>query len=179
MTSPNSEAAQLLAKRILDLGTKEMTAHEKRVIERVANRIAVSRDINEEYDQSSKFGGRLADRVASFGGSWTFLIIFGVLIVVWVGINAAMLAQAFDPYPFILLNLFLSLLASIQAPVILMSQNRQAAKDRLAAAHDYEVNLKAEIEIMALHEKLDEIRAKDIAELLKHVVKAKRPPPKK
>jgi uncharacterized membrane protein len=179
MKSPNSEAARLLARRILDMGTKEMSAHEQRVIERVANRIAVSRDINEEYDQSSKFGGRLADRVASFGGSWTFLIIFGVLIVVWVGINAAMLAQAFDPYPFILLNLFLSLLASIQAPVILMSQNRQAAKDRLAAAHDYEVNLKAEIEIMALHEKLDEIRAKDIAELLKHVVKAKRPPPKK
>ena len=92
----------------------------------------------------------------------------------WVGLNSAMLAQAFDPYPYILLNLFLSLLASIQAPIILMSQNRQAAKDRLAAAHDYEVNLKAEIEIMALHEKLDEIRAKDIAELLKHVVKGKR-----
>ena len=173
MKSPNSEAAQLLAKRILDIGTKEMTVREQRVIERVAKRIAVSRDINQEYDQGSKFGGRLADRVASFGGSWTFLIIFGVLILAWVGLNTAMLARAFDPYPYILLNLFLSLLASIQAPVILMSQNRQAAKDRLAAAHDYEVNLKAEIEIMALHEKLDEIRAKDIAELLKHVVKAK------
>jgi uncharacterized membrane protein len=179
MKPPNREAAQLLAKRILDMGTKELSAHEQRVIERVAKRIAVSRDINEEYDQSSKFGGRLADKVASFGGSWTFLIIFGVLIVAWVGLNAAMLAQAFDPYPYILLNLFLSLLASIQAPVILMSQNRQAAKDRLAAAHDYEVNLKAEIEIMALHEKLDEIRAKDIAELLKHVMKGKRSSPKK
>jgi uncharacterized membrane protein len=173
MKSPNTEAAQLLAKRILDIGAKEMTAHEKRVIERVAKRVAVSRDINQEYDQDSKFGGRLADQVASFGGSWTFLIIFGALILAWVGLNTAMLAQAFDPYPYILLNLFLSLLASIQAPVILMSQNRQAAKDRLAAAHDYEVNLKAEIEIMALHEKLDEIRAKDIAELLKHVVKVK------
>jgi uncharacterized membrane protein len=173
MKSPNTEAAQLLAKRILDIGAKEMTAHEKRVIERVAKRVAVSRDINQEYDQDSKFGGRLADQVASFGGSWTFLIIFGALILAWVGLNTAMLAQAFDPYPYILLNLFLSLLASIQAPVILMSQNRQAAKDRLAAAHDYEVNLKAEIEIMALHEKLDEIRAKDIAELLKHAVKAR------
>jgi uncharacterized membrane protein len=179
MKSPNSEAAQLLAKRILDIGAKEMSAREQRVIERVAKRVAVSRDINQEYDEGSKFGGRLADRVASFGGSWSFLIIFGVLIVAWVGVNAAMLAQAFDPYPFILLNLFLSLLASIQAPVILMSQNRQAAKDRLAAAHDYEVNLKAEIEIMALHEKLDEIRAKDIAELLKHIVKGKKPSPKK
>ena len=179
MTSPNTEAARLLAKRILDIGTKEMTPREKRVIERVAKRVAVSRDINQEYDQGSKLGGRLADQVASFGGSWTFLIIFGALIVAWVGLNAAMLARAFDPYPFILLNLFLSLLASIQAPIILMSQNRQASRDRLAAAHDYEVNLKAEIEIMALHEKLDEIRAKDIAELLKHVVKGKRTSPKK
>lgn len=179
MKPPNTEAAQLLAKRLLDTGTKEMTAHEQRVIERVAKRAAVSRDINAEYDQSSKFGGRLADGVANFGGSWTFLIIFGTLIMAWVGLNTAMLAQAFDPFPYILLNLFLSLLASIQAPVILMSQNRQAAKDRLAAAHDYEVNLKAEIEIMALHEKLDEIRAKDLTELLKHVVSVKGTSPKK
>ena len=179
MKPPNTEAAQLLAKRLLDTGTKEMTAHEQRVIERVAKRAAVSRDINAEYDQSSKFGGRLADGVANFGGSWTFLIIFGTLIMAWVGLNTAMLAQAFDPYPYILLNLFLSLLASIQAPVILMSQNRQAAKDRLAAAHDYEVNLKAEIEIMALHEKLDEIRAKDLTELLKRVVSVKDSSPKK
>ena len=128
MKPPNTEAAQLLAKRLLDTGTKEMTAHEQRVIERVAKRAAVSRDINAEYDQSSKFGGRLADGVANFGGSWTFLIIFGTLIMAWVGLNTAMLAQAFDPFPYILLNLFLSLLASIQAPVILMSQNRQAAR---------------------------------------------------
>ena len=173
MKSPNTEAAQLLAKRILDIGTKEMTAHEQRVIERVAKRVAVSRNINQEYDQGSKFGGRLADQVASFGGSWTFLILFSAVIIGWVVLNSVMLAGGFDPYPYILLNLFLSMLASIQAPVILMSQNRQAAKDRLAAAHDYEVNLKAEIEIMALHEKLDEIRSKDIAELLKHVVKVK------
>ena len=172
MKSPNTEAAQLLAKRILDLGSKEMTSHEQRVIERVAKRVAVSRDINKEYDQGSKFGGRMADQVASFGGSWTFLILFSAVIIGWVVLNSVMLAGGFDPYPYILLNLFLSMLASIQAPVILMSQNRQAAKDRLAAAHDYEVNLKAEIEIMALHEKLDEIRAKDLAELLKHVTKA-------
>jgi uncharacterized membrane protein len=173
MKAPANEAAKLLAKRVLDLGSKEMTAHEQRVIERVAKRVAVSRDVNQEYDHGSKFSGRLADRVASFGGSWTFLILFSGVIIGWVVLNSIMLAGGFDPYPYILLNLFLSMLASIQAPVILMSQNRQAAKDRLAAAHDYEVNLKAEIEIMALHEKLDEIRAKDIAELLKHVVKAK------
>ncbi len=173
MKSPKTEAAQLLAKRILDMGSKEMTAHEQRVIERVAKRLAVSRNINIEHDKSYTFGERLADKVASFGGSWTFLILFSAVIMGWVVVNSVMLASGFDPYPYILLNLFLSMLASIQAPVILMSQNRQAAKDRLAAAHDYEVNLKAEIEIMALHEKLDEIRAKDIAELLKHVVKAK------
>ena len=87
---------------------------------------------------------------------------FAAVIIGWVVLNSVMLAGGFDPYPYILLNLFLSMLASIQAPIIMMSQNRQAAKDRLAAAHDYEVNLKAEIEIMALHEKLDEIRAKEL-----------------
>jgi uncharacterized membrane protein len=172
MKSPKTEAAQLLAKRILDMGSKEMTAHEQRVIERVAKRLAVSRNINIEHDKSYTFGERLADKVASFGGSWTFLILFSAVIMGWVVVNSVMLASGFDPYPYILLNLFLSMLASIQAPIIMMSQNRLAAKDRLAAAHDYEVNLKAEIEIMALHEKLDEIRAKDLAELLKQVIKA-------
>ena len=172
MKAPNTEAAQLLAKRILDMGSKEITAHEQRVIERVAKRLAVSRNINIEHDKSYTFGERLADKVASFGGSWTFLILFSAVIMGWVVVNSVMLASGFDPYPYILLNLFLSMLASIQAPIIMMSQNRLAAKDRLAAAHDYEVNLKAEIEIMALHEKLDEIRAKDLAELLKQVIKA-------
>ena len=99
MTSPNTEAAQLLAKRLLDLGTKAMTAREKRVIERVAKRAAVSRDINLEYDQGSKFGGRLADQVASFGGSWTFLIIFGVLILAWVGLNTPCWRRPLTPIP--------------------------------------------------------------------------------
>ncbi len=171
MKAQTSEAVQLLAQRLLEMGFSDMTANEKRVIERVAKRVAVSRNINMEHDQGLSFGDRLADQVASFGGSWTFLILFGVFISAWIGINAAMLAGAFDPYPYILLNLFMSMLASIQAPIIMMSQNRQSAKDRLSAAHDYEVNLKAEIEIMALHEKLDEIRAKDLAELLKHVAR--------
>src|SRR5213082_2346566 len=104
---------------------------------------------------------RLADKVAAFGGSWTFIIIFVAVLLSWVLLNSFILARrgaAFDVYPYILLNLFLSMLAAVQAPVILMSQNRQGVKDRLDAAHDYEVNLKAELEILSLHEKLDELR---------------------
>ena len=99
-------------------------------------------------------GQRAADAVASFGGSWPFVGLFAATMLAWVGVNAVLLGtsgQTFDPYPYILLNLFLSMLAAIQAPIILMSQNRQGEKDRLSAAHDYEVNLKAEIEIMLLH----------------------------
>lgn len=168
-TAPN-EAVRLLAQRILDMGFDDIPARERRVIERVAKRLAVSRNVNVEFDTELTFGNRLADRVAAFGGSWTFLILFGAVIVLWIAANTAVLAtHTFDPYPFILLNLLLSLIAAVQAPVIMMSQNRLAAKDRLQAAHDYEVNLKAEIEIMALHEKLDEMRNKDLAELIRHV----------
>lgn len=179
MNTQTHEAVQLLAQRLLDMGYEEIPARERLVIERVAKRLAVSRNINIEHEKSYTFGERLADKVASFGGSWTFLILFAAVIIGWVVLNSMMVAGGFDPYPYILLNLFLSMLASMQAPVIMMSQNRQAAKDRLSAAHDYEVNLKAEIEIMALHEKLDEIRAKDLTELLKHVVKGKNVSPKK
>ncbi len=173
MNNQTHDAVQLLAQRLLDMGYEDIPAPERQVIERVAKRLAVSRNINVEHDKSYTFGERLADKVASFGGSWTFLILFSAVIIGWVVLNSVMLAGGIDPYPYILLNLFLSMLASIQAPIIMMPQNRLAAKDRLSAAHDYEVNLKAEIKIMALHEKLDEIRSKDIAELLKHVVKAK------
>ncbi len=171
MNTPTSEAVQQLAQRLLEMGFDAMTTNERRVIERVAKRVAVSRNVNVVHDEGLSFGDRLADKMASFGGSWIFLISFAAVILGWVVLNSLMLAKAFDPYPYILLNLFLSMLASIQAPVIMMSQNRYAAKDRLQASHDYEVNLKAEIEIMALHEKLDEIRSKDLAELLKHVTK--------
>ncbi|MEZ4446021.1 MAG: DUF1003 domain-containing protein [Polyangiaceae bacterium] len=102
-------------------------------------------------------GERVADRVATFGGSWTFLGTFGAILVVWMVTNALLAARAFDPYPFILLNLVLSCLAAIQAPVIMMSQNRQADKDRERAEHDYQVNLKAELEVQLLHEKLDHL----------------------
>jgi uncharacterized membrane protein len=155
MNDETHDAVQLLAQRILNLGHEEIPKPERQVIERVAKRLAVSRNINIEYDKSYTFGERLADRVASFGGSWTFLIVFSAAIMGWMMVNSVMLASGFDPYPYILLNLFLSMLAAIQAPIILMSQNRQAEKDRVNAEHDYEVNLKSELEIMLLHDKVD------------------------
>jgi uncharacterized membrane protein len=116
------------------------------------------------------FGQRLADNVAAFGGSWTFISIFGAVLVIWILLNSFILIRfnsaSFDPYPYILLNLFLSMLAAIQAPIILMSQNRQAYKDRMSAEHDYEVNLKAELEIMTLHEKIDLLRDTQWNELI-------------
>lgn len=114
------------------------------------------------YDEQRTLGERLSDRVAAVGGSWTFIMLFGAVLVMWMILNSQMLTRmrlVFDPYPYIFLNILLSTLAAIQAPVIMMSQNRQADKDRLAAAHDYEVNLEAELEILQLHEKNDEFCA--------------------
>src|SRR5690606_561365 len=114
------------------------------------------------------FGQRLADRVASVGGSWGFIIGFGLALVLWISWNQFTRGGdlAFDPYPFIFLNLMLSMLAAIQAPVIMMSQNRQSVQDRRAAEHDYVVNLRAELEIMHLHDKMDAMRNLDIARLI-------------
>ena len=165
------DAVKLLARRILEIGYDDLPPRERHVIERVARRLAVSRDVSATFEEGRTFGERLADRIAAFGGSWTFILIFMAAIAIWVLVNTVFLlragSQPFDPYPFILLNLFLSLVAAIQAPIIMMSQNRQAAKDRIQASHDYEVNLKAEIEIMALHEKMDELRQKDLQDLLR------------
>jgi CRP/FNR family transcriptional regulator, cyclic AMP receptor protein len=120
-------------------------------------RTQVSRNVNVEEEERLTFGQRIADKVAAFGGSWTFIILFAVALGSWVILNstALLLRNHFDPYPYILLNLFLSMLAAIQAPVIMMSQNRQAAKDRLNADLDYKVNLKAELEVAHLHHKID------------------------
>jgi uncharacterized membrane protein len=174
------DAIRVLAQRLLDMGAGDMPARERRVLERLAKRLAVSRNVNREFEQQLTFGDRLADRVAEIGGSWSFIIGFAIFIAFWVIVNSALLASFwgdFDPYPFIFLNLILSLIAAIQAPVIMMSQNRQAAKDRLAAAQDYEVNLKAEIEIAALHEKLDQIRAHELALLIGQIGAGERAPP--
>ena len=158
------DAIAVLARQLLDLDDGELHPREKAVIERAAKRLAVSRNVNLDVQNASTFGERLADRVAEVGGSWGFIIGFGIFILFWASVNTwAVVIGAFDAYPFIFLNLMLSMLAAVQAPLILMSQNRQAARDRLVAAHDYEVNLKAEIEIAALHEKLDQIRANELA----------------
>ena len=121
-------------------------------------RTHVSRNVNVEEEERLTFAERIADKVASFGGSWTFIIIFALIMLVWVTINTvALFSHHFDPYPYILLNLFLSMIAAIQAPVIMMSQNRQAAKDRLKADLDFQVNFKAELEVAQLHHKIDHI----------------------
>ncbi|WP_085111533.1 DUF1003 domain-containing protein [Thermoanaerobacterium sp. PSU-2] len=117
----------------------------------------VSKNINEEHKDSLTFGDRMADKLADYAGSWSFIFTFGFLLIVWMVINSVAFIKHFDPYPFILLNLVLSCLAAIQAPIIMMSQNRQEAKDRLRAQNDYEVNLKAELIIEDLHTKADKI----------------------
>jgi uncharacterized membrane protein len=128
------------------------------VIRSLREQESVSENINLQYEQQLKLGERLSDRLAQFGGSWTFIILFGTVLFGWVALNTVVLVRRpFDPYPFIFLNLILSCLAAIQAPVIMMSQNRQEAKDRLRAEHDYRVNLKAELEIRLLHAKVDQL----------------------
>jgi uncharacterized membrane protein len=118
----------------------------------------LSLNINKEFESNLTLGERLADRLADFGGSWVFISIFMTVLVIWMAINTwILLERPFDPYPYILLNLVLSCLAAIQAPVIMMSQNRQESKDRLRSEHDYQINMKAEIEIRKLHEKIDHL----------------------
>jgi uncharacterized membrane protein len=158
-----------LAEKFFRKGFDVLTAREQEVIRRIAHRAHITRNVRAEHEQQLTFGQRLADRVAAVGGSWAFILTFFCLLCAWIALNSFVLARrhdSFDPYPYILLNLVLSMIASVQAPVIMMSQNRQAVKDRLDAAHDYEVNLKAELEIMSLHEKLDALREHQWAELL-------------
>ena len=157
-------AQQLFHSKYEDLGERE-----RKVARHLATKTHIARNTAEEFAGQLTFGQRLADRVAAFGGSWTFISLFGAVLLLWIVLNWLLLLRlnsTFDPYPYILLNLVLSMLAAIQAPVILMSQNRQANRDRLDAEHDYEVNLKAELEIMALHEKVDDLREKQWSELI-------------
>ena len=160
---------QDILKKFFPSGFDTLTEKEKRVVRHISEKKQISRNTNQDFSGELTFGQRLADRVASFGGSWTFILLFLGTLLCWVALNTFVLARhdsQFDPYPYILLNLILSMLASLQAPVIMMSQNRQAAKDRLDAAHDYEVNLKAELEIMGLHEKMDALRERQWQELI-------------
>jgi uncharacterized membrane protein len=129
---------------------------EQEFVESLAERELLSKDINIEFERDLTFGERQADKVAEFGGSWRFILGFSAVVVVWIVANSiALLQSPFDPFPYILLNLVLSCLAAIQAPVIMMSQNRQDAKDRLRSEYDYKVNLKAELEIRHLNERID------------------------
>ena len=138
----------------------ELSEMEESVITSLHAEETLAKNLNIHFERRRTLGDRLADRIADFGGSWRFILIFAGVILVWIGCNSiAFLWRAFDPYPFILLNLLLSCLAAVQAPIIMMSQNRQEAKDRLRAEHDYQVNLKAELEIRHLNAKVDRLLA--------------------
>ncbi|MCQ4629469.1 MULTISPECIES: DUF1003 domain-containing protein [Shinella] len=165
---PFDDAAQILfgkAASELDETEREVLLHSRE------GRI-LSEDRNVAYEAKQSFGERIADDIARIGGSWGFIIGFFIFLVVWTVSNTILLTRdAFDPYPFIFLNLVLSMLAAIQAPIIMMSQNRQAARDRFEASKDYEVNLKAEIELIALHHKIDTHFIDEIAGLKREVLR--------
>lgn len=134
----------------------ELEELDRQVVDSVLAGNFISRNPEDEFERQATLGERTADQVASFGGSWTFIIFFAVVLAAWIGVNVVGLnAKPFDPYPFILLNLVLSTLAALQAPVIMMSQRRQESRDRVRAENDYRINLKAELEIRQLHEKID------------------------
>jgi len=143
---------------LLEAEKGELTALEREVLDSMTRQDILSSNIDAQFERRLTFGERLADRIADIGGSWTFILSFGGFLLLWVAVNSfVLLGRPFDPYPFILLNLVLSCLAAIQAPVIMMSQNRQEAKDRLRSENDYRINLKAELEIRHLHEKIDHL----------------------
>ena len=158
---------QRYLKKLLGKENRELNKLEREVLSAIKHNEILSENIEPEIETSLTFGQKLADRIASFGGSWTFIVIFFSFLLVWMGINIWVLAaKPFDPYPFILLNLILSCLAAIQAPIIMMSQNRQEQKDRARNEHDYKVNLKAELEIRLLNEKIDHMMVHQSRRLL-------------
>lgn len=163
MTDQSLKANRLeIARKLLETEIENLHPDERQAVEQFVNRGRVARNVLREFDERLTFGQRVADQVAKFGGSWTFIFIFLGTLIVWMLFNTFVLArQAFDPFPYILLNLLLSCLAALQAPVIMMSQNRMAEKDRIQAKHDYEVNIKAELEILQIQEKINELRERD------------------
>jgi uncharacterized membrane protein len=146
-------------RHILETDKGELSSLEEKVMKSLQEQEILSKNINIEFDEKLTLGQRLSDKLADYAGSWRFIIIFMIILVIWIVINSVVLLvlRPFDPYPFILLNLVLSCLAAIQAPVIMMSQNRQEAKDRLRSEHDYMVNLKSELEVRHLHDKIDHL----------------------
>ena len=142
---------------LLEKERGDLSKLEKDVLKSIKEHDVLTRNINKRFDKGLTWGQKLADQIAHFGGSWTFIISFLLFITVWMAINTVFwFSDSFDPYPFILLNLFLSCLAALQAPVIMMSQNRQAAKERMRSDYEYSINLKAELEIRQLHSKMDQ-----------------------
>jgi len=163
------QKANEISEKLFRRKYEQLNERQKKLADRLAEGTPISRNLAKDFSEQSTFGQRIADRVTAFGGSWTFISIFGAVLFLWILLNTLLLIKlgsTFDPYPYILLNLGLSMLAAVQAPIILMSQNREADKDRLSAEHDYEVNLKAELEIMVLHEKVDLLREKQWSELI-------------
>src|SRR5438552_8423435 len=145
-------------KEVLEDEIGELSALDNEVIESLQQHEILSSDLSKQFERKLTFGERLSDHIATFGGSWKFLISFGGVLVIWIAINGVILAtHDFDPFPFILLNLILSCLAAVQAPIIMMRQNRAESRDRLRAENDYKINLKAELEIRHLHEKIDHL----------------------
>ena len=147
-----------LAEEHLGSAYKDLEASEQEVIDSIVEAEPIAENINETFHEQLSFGQRLADKISTFGGSWTFIIIFLTILVVWMAVNSFFLVspkEPFDPYPYILLNLMLSTIAALQAPVIMMSQNRQTQKDRLDITENYKVSLKTDLEITRLHQKID------------------------
>lgn len=166
--TPGPGAAGAPVKGALRREWDRLTEQERRVLDAILARVHVSRDVGRAFAADRTVAERLSDTIARFGGSWTFILIFLSFMAAWAALNTRLLGggRAFDPYPFVFLNLILSTLAALQAPIILMSQNRQAARDRSQAEADFEVNLKAEIEIRNLHDKLDALREAQWSELV-------------
>ncbi len=155
-------------KETLEQEIGELSALDNEVIESLQQHEILSENISKQFEKKLTFGERLSDRIAEFGGSWRFIILFGTVLMIWILANAIFLAnRGFDPYPFILLNLILSCLAAIQAPIIMMSQNRAESRDRLRAENDYKVNLKAELEIRHLHEKIDHLLRRQVQSVVR------------
>lgn len=162
MTHQKQQAEQL-AEDLLGRSFEELGAEEQRVLKRIASGNLIGMDAEEVAALHASAGDRLADKVASWGGSWSFISAFAIVLFGWMLLNSqvgASMGIAWDRYPYIFLNLMLSMLAAIQAPVIMMSQNRQSAKDRISARHDYEVNLRTQLEILRVHKMVDQLFGK-------------------
>lgn len=164
----------------------ELTNLDQKVLESLSEHEIITKNLGRALEEKATFGQKLSDGLASFGGSWVFLMCFAGFIAIWIGYNLfSPRGENFDPYPFILLNLILSCLAAVQAPVIMMSQNRQEAKDRMRMEHDYQINLKAELEIRQLHMKIDQLlkhqwwRLLEIQQLQFDLMSENKQPPKK